>query len=235
MIYKIRHDLTLNLGLRYDIDTPRNEAHAAQSNLDLSIPMRPPVDFRERWFIRHVLLCRRTDYASVQGGTYLKDFGPHVGFAYAPTELFGRIRNIVFRGGYGIYYAALFYDDLRPERSNSAAGPPFSRHLLPRTVLTRCRRSRPVSLPTLYQKIVRILRCSNGQNVGYIANSYGRPARTQNWSFEIQKELTKDLILSLGYVGVKRRLPPHQHCAGQRSQPEVLQPWRPPEKLGHQR
>src|SRR3981189_3579497 len=43
----------------------------------------------------------------------------------------------------------------------------------------------------------------NGQNVGYIANSYGRPARTQNWSFEIQKELTKDLILSLGYVGVK--------------------------------
>jgi len=38
--------------------------------------------------------------------------------------------------------------------------------------------------------------------VGYIANSYGRPGRTQNWSFEIQKELAKDLILSVGYVGI---------------------------------
>jgi hypothetical protein len=43
----------------------------------------------------------------------------------------------------------------------------------------------------------------NGQNVGYIAPSYGRPARTQNWSLEVQKQLAQDLILSVGYVGVK--------------------------------
>src|SRR4029077_15338171 len=43
----------------------------------------------------------------------------------------------------------------------------------------------------------------NGQNVGYIAPNYGRPAMTQNWSLEIQKQLATDLILSVGYVGIK--------------------------------
>jgi hypothetical protein len=42
----------------------------------------------------------------------------------------------------------------------------------------------------------------NGQNVGYIAPSYGAPAKTQNWSLEAQKQLAPDLILSVGYVGV---------------------------------
>ena len=36
--FKIRRNLTLNLGLRYDFDSPRNEAHGAQSNLDLTVP-----------------------------------------------------------------------------------------------------------------------------------------------------------------------------------------------------
>src|SRR5262245_14310175 len=38
----------------------------------------------------------------------------------------------------------------------------------------------------------------NGQNVTYIASNYGRPGRTQNWTFEIQKQLAQDLILSVG-------------------------------------
>ena len=40
--YKIRKDLTLNLGLRYDVDTPRHEAHLAQSNLSLTAPIPEP-------------------------------------------------------------------------------------------------------------------------------------------------------------------------------------------------
>jgi len=30
---------------------------------------------------------------------YFKDFGPRIGFAYAPEQLFGRVRNIVIRVG----------------------------------------------------------------------------------------------------------------------------------------
>jgi len=192
--YKIRHDLTLNLGLRYDIDTPRNEAHAAQSNLDLNIPNAAAGGLPGALVYSPV---------AVQGGTYLKDFGPHVGFAYAPTELFGRIRNIVFRGGYGIYYAALFYDDLPTGTiqfsSGSTVQPTFTSADSFTPVQALSAGFPAFTLPKNSTDPTLL----NGQNVGYIANSYGRPARTQNWSFEIQKELTKDLILSLGYVGVK--------------------------------
>ena len=192
--YKIRHDLTLNLGLRYDIDTPRSEAHGAQSNLDLTAPNAAAAGLPGALVYTPV---------AVQGGTYLKDFGPHVGFAYAPTELFGRIRNIVFRGGYGIYYAALFYDDLPTGTiqfsSGSTVQPTFTSADSFTPVQALSAGFPSFTLPKNSTDPTLL----NGQNVGYIANSYGRPARTQNWSFEIQKELTKDLILSLGYVGVK--------------------------------
>jgi hypothetical protein len=192
--YKIRHDLTLNLGLRYDFDTPRNEAHGAQSNLDLTAPNAAVGG-----------LPGALVYTPVanQGGLYLKDFGPRVGFAYAPTEIFGRIRNIVFRGGYGIYYAALFYDDLPTGTiqfsSGSTVQPTFT-SANNFTSVQKLSAGFPSYTPPQNSTDPTLL---NGQNVGYIANSYGRPARTQNWSFEIQKELAQDLILSLGYVGVK--------------------------------
>ncbi|HEY8670433.1 MAG TPA: hypothetical protein VIL63_06325, partial [Terriglobales bacterium] len=35
----------------------------------------------------------------------------------------------------------------------------------------------------------------------YVAPSYGRPPMIQNWSFEVQRELAKDLILDVAYVG----------------------------------
>jgi hypothetical protein len=126
-----------------------------------------------------------------------------VGFAYAPNELFGRVRNIVFRGGYAIYYAALFYDDLPTGTiqfsSGSTVQPTFTSadSFTPIQALST---GFPSYTPPQNSTDPTLL---NGQNVGYIAGSYGRPARTQNWSFEIQKELAKDLILSAGYVGVK--------------------------------
>jgi hypothetical protein len=191
--YKIRRDLTLNLGLRYDFDTPRNEAHGAQSNLDLTAPNGAAGNLPGALVYTPL---------AVQGGLYLKDFGPRVGFAYAPPELFGHIRNIVFRGGYGIYYAALFYDDLPTGTiqfsSGSTVQPTFtsSNNFAPVQALSA---GFPSYTPPQNSTDPTLL---NGQNVGYIANSYGRPGRTQNYSFEIQKELAKDLILSLGYVGV---------------------------------
>jgi len=191
---KVRHDLTLNLGLRYDFDTPRNEAHGAQSNIDLTMPNAAAGGLPGALVYNPI---------ANQGKIYFKDFGPRAGFAYAPTELFGSIRNIVFRGGYGIYYAALFYDDLPTGTiqfsSGSTVQPTFTsaNNFTPVQALQA---GFPSYTPPMNSTDPTLL---NGQNVGYIASSYGRPARTQNWSLEIQKELAKDLILSVGYVGVK--------------------------------
>jgi len=198
--YKIRRDLTLNLGLRYDVDTPRHEAHNAVSALDLAlanngnsaIPISPSVPGA---------LIYGHDATGAK--TYFKDFGPRIGLAYAPDQLFGRIRNIVFRGGYAIYYAALFYDDLPTGTIQFSSGSTVQ------PTFTSANNFTPVQALSAGFPTFTLPQNStdpallNGKNVGYMAASYGRPAMTQNWSFEIQKQLATDLILSVGYVGIK--------------------------------
>jgi Carboxypeptidase regulatory-like domain len=191
--FKIRRDLTLNLGLRYDVDTPRHEDHGDQSSLNLNIPN--PGAPGENGALQY-------GSASNQGTTYYKDFGPRIGFAYAPTEMFGHIRNMVIRGGYAIYYAALFYDDLPTGTIQ------FSNGNVVQPTFTSQDAFTPVQSPSAgfpnFAPPVNSTDPSrlNGQNVGYIAPSYGRPAMTQNWSIEVQKQLAQDLIFSVGYVGV---------------------------------
>jgi len=192
--FKLRKDLTLNLGLRYDIDSPRTEAHDLQSSLDLTVP-NPATGG-----LPGALLYG--PYSN-QGKTYYKDFGPRVGFAYAPAAMFGHIRNFVIRGGYAIYYAALFYDDLPTGQIQFSSGTSVQ------PTFTSANKFAPVQALSAGFPSFQLPGNStdpsllNGQNVGYIAPSYGRPARTQNWTLEIQKELAPDLILSLGYIGIK--------------------------------
>src|SRR5260370_41132705 len=106
--FKFRRDLTFNIGFRYDVDTPRHESLGAQSVLDLTtlnngtaaVPISPAVP--------GALIYG----ASATGAkTYYKDFGPRLGFAYAPEKLFCHLRNTAIRCGYGIYYSALTYSD----------------------------------------------------------------------------------------------------------------------------
>ena len=198
--YKIRRDLTLNLGLRYDVDTPRHEAHNAVSALDLSLPNSGNSAIPISPAVPGALIY---GHDATGANIYYKDFGPRIGFAYAPDQLFGRIRNIVIRGGYAIYYAALFYDDLPTGTiqfsSGSTVQPTFTsgNNFTPVQALSA---GFPTFTPPQNSTDPALL---NGKNVGYIAPSYGRPAMTQNWSFEIQKQLATDLILSVGYVGIK--------------------------------
>jgi len=87
--WKARSDLTLNLGLRYDIFTAPTERFDRQSNFE--IPTRTIVMAGD----------------SAPGGRDLaktdkNNFGPRVGFAYAGLRPDNRM---VIRGGYGIMYS----------------------------------------------------------------------------------------------------------------------------------
>src|SRR4029077_292394 len=100
------------LGFRYDVDTPRHEAHGAQSVLDLNTP-NPGAGGTLGALI----------FGSNATGakTYYKYFGPRLGLAYAPEKLFGRFSQTVVRGGYGIYHAALSYSDFGDALGSGAA------------------------------------------------------------------------------------------------------------------
>ncbi|HLZ10985.1 MAG TPA: TonB-dependent receptor [Candidatus Acidoferrum sp.] len=195
--FKFRKNLTLNLGFRYDIDTPRHEAHGAQSVLDLNTP-NPGAGGTLGALI----------YGSSATGaqTYYKNFGPRIGFAYAPEKLFGIFNNTVIRGGYGIYHAALFYTDFGDSMSSGGAvNPSFTSIDNFAPVLQGGKGSLdsgfPDFAPPSNAQDPSLLNGSFQGSPSFAAPSSGRAGTIQNWSLEIQHQLAPDLILSVGYVG----------------------------------
>ncbi len=97
--WRVRPRLTINLGLRWDFQQKPYERHNGQINFDPDCT-EPSTGLRG---------C--TVFAGVDGQprTFMEedynDFGPRIGFAY---DLTGKGRT-VFRGGYGVYYASIFY------------------------------------------------------------------------------------------------------------------------------
>jgi hypothetical protein len=90
--WKLRPNLTLAAGLRYEYNTPPREVNG----------------LIERTFNDPALTLVPSLRSFIDGRTHIfepdrNNFGPRVGLAYAP-KLFGRDRLTVFRGGYGLYY-----------------------------------------------------------------------------------------------------------------------------------
>ncbi len=195
--FKFRKNLTFNLGLRYDVDTPRHEATGAQSVLDLNTP-NPGAGGTRGALI----------YGPNATGakTYYKNFGPRIGFAYAPEKLFGRLSQTVIRGGYAIYHAALFYTDFGDSLSSGATiNPTFTSPNSFSPVLVQGKGSLdagfPVFAPPSNAQDPALLNGNFQGDPSYAGPSNGRSGMVQNWSLEIQHQLAPDLIFSLGYVG----------------------------------
>jgi hypothetical protein len=183
--FKFRHNLTLNLGLRWDVDTPRHEATGGQSVLSLTAPNS---------------LSPRQPGALIFGKsatgaqTYYKDFGPRIGFAYAPDF----VKDTVVRGGYSIYYAPLTYSDFGYNLTTGfSVNPNFVSpdNFTPESSFDA---GFPAYAPPTQ---VATLGTFTNNTLSYAAPSYGAPGMVQNWDLEIQHQLAPDLILSVGYVG----------------------------------
>lgn len=209
--FKARRDLTLNLGLRYDVETPRSEAAGAQSVLDPTAPnigtnSDPGAIAPNGLPLLGALIFGGSGpghcNCNASGAqTYHRDFAPRIGFAYSPGALFGKLHQTVLRGGYGIYYAPLTYGDFGQALTDGyTASPSFSGAFGPALLLDS-------GIPS-YPKPPNLDPAQdNGGSGGgfggitYVAPSYGRPGMVQNWDLEIEHQFAADLILSVGYVG----------------------------------
>jgi len=185
--FKAGHNLTLNLGLRWDVDTPRHEATGAQSVFSPTAT-NSATPGQLGAFV----------YGKSKTGanTYFKDFGPRIGFAYAPDFM----PNTVIRGGYSIYYAALVYSDFGGALTSGSTANPNFRNSDNFTPVQNLDAGFPAYTPPSNLKDPT-LNTFTQNGVDYVAPEYGKPGMVQNWDLEFQHQITQDLILSIGYVG----------------------------------
>jgi len=185
--YKARKNLTLNLGLRWDIETPRHEAIGAQSVLSLTAanalaPGQPGA-----------LIYGKS---ATGAKTYFKNFGPRIGFAYSPDF----VKDTVVRGAYSIYYAPLTYSDFGGSLASGTTASPDFRNADNFTPVQSLDAGFPAYTPPS-NALDPTLNTFTTNSVFYVASSYARPGMVQNWDLEIQHQLATDLIFSIGYIG----------------------------------
>ncbi len=180
--WKIRPNLTVNLGLRYDFATPALEAKNRMANFD-------PNGNGGAGALVFANGNSLQNRALVQPGT--KNFAPRIGIAYSPSK------NTVIRGGYGIYYS-LF------ERFGSedqlALNLPF---LLNKTLASN-------TAPVLIAKngfpanFLDPATVNLAQPTAFrirAVNPNDPAPMIQQWSFGVQHRLPSDLIAEINYVG----------------------------------
>jgi hypothetical protein len=184
---KVRPNFTANIGLRWDIDTPRHEATGAQSYFSLTAPNPgTPGQPGALVFGRNATGVK----------TYLKDIGPRIGFAWSPDF----VPNTVVRAAYSIYYAPLSYSDFGGSlTSGTSVNPSFTSpdNFTPVQSLDA---GFPAYTPPSNASDPTLQNFTTN-SINTLLPSYGRPGMVQNWDVEIQHQLKQDLILSIGYVG----------------------------------
>ncbi|MBI4470114.1 MAG: TonB-dependent receptor, partial [Acidobacteria bacterium] len=179
--WKVTHQFTINLGIRYELVTPFGEVNDRQSNFIIN---RLDPDFGKL-----VLAGARGD--SILDRSFSKldtnNFAPRVGFAYQ----FGR--STVLRGGFGIFYGR---DEDGAIAGRLTNNPPFfiriafpSDQINPRVVL---RTGFPPGVLTPENMIDPV--------VNNYPEDFPFPY-VQQWSLNMEHELPASMLLQVGYVG----------------------------------
>lgn len=204
--FKITPTLTLNFGLRYEIDQPFKEASDNFSELGLTAPncnsFTPVCPTDPNLMGGLVFAGKGPGRNGVEGerwaDTYKKNIGPRFGFAWSPGFLGSG--KTVLRGGYGIIYGGLQYADFGGQGRQGFKGSAgqFSNGFDPAYAIDSAFPVPPPNLPNLDPSQVNFQGCCAEAT---ILSSYGRPPMIQNWSFEVQRELMTDMILDVAYVG----------------------------------
>jgi TonB dependent receptor len=189
--FKIRPRLTLNYGLRYDIDLPASEAFDRFSAVDPTLP-NPGAGG---------ILGAYTYFGTGPGRNgqtrpqdiYTKAFGPRVGFAYSIDD------KTVIRGGYGIFYEPLKEGSFADQDGLGF----FNRQTISPT------NGGPIQIDNGVTHIFPLSGpfTPDGQNgsngVILVPANTGRPADIQTWNLDIQRQITSNLMVSIAYVGSK--------------------------------
>ena len=211
--WRLRPEITLNWGLRYQLETPHKDLIDRYSGVGGSRGLLGP---SKGLFQPGELSGNTTQFNLRTGHAYPQDtnnFAPNLGIAWNPTFSDGVLRSIfgrtpVFRGGYSIAY---IQEGLRSGRNvqlrnegyfgnadlfndvHFPAGSVLARNGLPPIPLNP---GKPFDFPIAGNSSWRSFRA--GEFADNLSSSY-----VQSWSVGIQRELSPSTVMELRYVGNK--------------------------------
>jgi hypothetical protein len=187
--YRISRKLTLNMGIRYEYESPRTERYNRTTR---GFAYRTPSPLKVPGLdLRGGLL-----YAGVDGnprGIYDPDrnnFAPRFGFAYSLNP------KTVFRGGYSLSYIPLIGSVFPVGYSNTTTMVTTQDGYTP---VDRLQNPFPGGLLPLVGNSQRMLTLV-GQSVSFVEPSDLTPVY-HNWQFNIQRELMSRTMFEIAYVG----------------------------------
>ncbi len=198
--YKVTRALTLNLGMRYELDMPPVERYGRASNFVAEFGKiivsddanMPNLQARIAQFNlqNRVALAKDVGFPRALVYTDKINFAPRSGFAWrTPLK-----RTTVVRGGYGIFYTGHL---LNPIRTSLMTGFPFSVNQ------TFTRLGTDTTLVTLSNPFP-----DSRATEGNSTNSNGYDPRPplgylQSFNLTMERELTPSVVVEMGYVGSK--------------------------------
>jgi hypothetical protein len=216
--WKIKQNLTINLGLRVE-----HETAIVESNNRMTVGFDPTVVNAVTQAAQAAYAANYSKYPDPKvsipafqptGGLLFASpsnrsgystptalFSPRIGLAWSPTKFHNKT---VFRGGFGIYFNPFndYYTGpstgfsqitqvvptdnnyLRPDTGSATLSNPFSA-------------SNPIQQPSGSSLGINTYL---GNDISYYTRNV-KNAYSIRWSFDIQQQLAKDLMLDIGYIG----------------------------------
>lgn len=193
--WTVRTGLTLNIGLRWEADTPIKDANRRMNGFDTKainpVSGTPGV----------VKFLGVGGFRSSPFDTDWNNFGPRFGFAWKP---FGRTRTVV-RGGYGIFFAHPFD---RAEANTATLGFELSSALvlndnnigIPYTMGGGLP-IQPPSVPALNDSFGAVTLAQTPNQAVTFFESDRRIGYSQQFNLRVQHELAPSLLVEVGYLG----------------------------------
>ena len=188
--YKLSTKLTLDVGLRYEIQIPTSDPLGRVSYMNPSIPNPGAGNLPGAEVFGNNGSGQNQFF-----NTQYKNFGPRVGFAYSITP------KTVIRGGYGIFYAAYISEGVGIPQNGFSITPTFSS---PNNGLTPAFNwdngfpqnfSHPPNLTPVVQ---------NGQSAQLVySGNGGTIPYSQQYNMTIEHQINDSLMVSGAFVGNK--------------------------------
>jgi hypothetical protein len=196
--WKMTRKLTLNLGLRYEIQTAPTERENAQQYFDFTATN--PISSAIGFAVPGELVFNSANNRGLYDTSY-KNFAPRIGVAYQLRD------KIVLRGGYGLFYVPNYYGQ-GPNTGYSQSTPwvtSLNNGITPSSTLSG---NATLGLPSAFPNgEVPLTGDSLGglTDVGFGLNPVTNPQRNspyvQQWMGGVQYAFTNNDLLDVSYVG----------------------------------